>query len=151
SKDKKGSKVDEGNYRSLIGSLLYLTASRPDILFVVSLLSRYMASPRESHLQAAKHALRYLKRTWNFGVQFKVRAEGGLVGYSDSDWVGSMEDARSTTEYFFKIGSGAFSWASKKQDIVAQSTTDAEYVAAATTANQAIWLRKVFDDVKLDK
>ncbi|KAA3463001.1 Integrase, catalytic core [Gossypium australe] len=101
-------KVDETSYRSLVGYLLYLTASRPDIIFVVKLL-----------------------------------------GYSNSDWAGSTKDMKSTLGYFFTLGSSVFCWSSKKQETMAQSSTEAEYIAAAAVVNQAIWLRKLLNDLNL--
>ena len=98
-------------YRSLIGSLLYLTASRPDILSVVSLLSRFMHSPRDTHLTAAKRVLRYIKGTSKFGIFFPTSAEVtmNLIGYSDSDWGGGVDDSRSTSGYLFCLGTSCFS------------------------------------------
>lgn len=108
-KDETGDNVDEGKYRSLIGSLLYLTISRPDILFAVSLLSRFMSSPKQSHMAAAKHVLRYLKGTQNYEILYEAKGEGRLLGYTDRDWAGSLDDTRSTSGYLFSFGSGAFS------------------------------------------
>ena len=86
--------------------------------------------------------LRYVKGTANFGIWYLKQNECKLRGFIDSDWVGSKEDMKSTSGYLFTFGSGPFSWCSKKQAVVAQSTAEAEYIAAAATTNQAIWLRK---------
>ncbi|KAG8492349.1 hypothetical protein CXB51_009664 [Gossypium anomalum] len=136
-------RVDEKEYRSLVGCLLYLTATRPDLMHVVSLLSRFMHCCDT----AAKRVLRYLKGTLKLGVMFKKENDLKLMGYSDSDWAGSADDMRSTSGYFFTLGSGAFCWSSKKQQTVAQSTAEAEYIAAAAAVNQAIWLRKLLPDL----
>ncbi|KAK4387925.1 Retrovirus-related Pol polyprotein from transposon RE2 [Sesamum angolense] len=120
-KEDGSQKVDGSMYRSLIGSLLYLTATRPDIMFATSLLSRFMQSPSQVHYGAAKRILRYLR--------------------------GSVDDMKSTSGYTFSLGSGIFSWASKKQATVAQSSAEAEYIAAAATSNQAIWLRRILEDI----
>lgn len=151
SKDSIAEKVDEGYYRSLIGCLMFLTTTRPDILFAVSLLSRFMHCATEIHLQAAKRVLRYIKGTINYGVKFGKSADFKLFGFSDSDWAGSIDDRRSTSGYCFSLGSGIFSWCSKKQDIVTQSTAEAEYVAATAAVNQVLWLRKIFVDVHLEQ
>ncbi|KAG8489409.1 hypothetical protein CXB51_017388 [Gossypium anomalum] len=124
-------RIDERGYRSLVGCLLYLTATRPDILYAVGLLSRFIYCCNVAHFKAVKRVLRYVKGTLNFGVKFGRSKELKLVGYSDSDWSRIK----------------CFSWSSKKQQIVAQSTAEAEYIAAATTVNQAIWLRKLLDDL----
>ncbi|XP_037493989.1 secreted RxLR effector protein 161-like [Jatropha curcas] len=152
-KDENTEKVDTILYRSLIGSLLYLTASRPDILLAVSLLSRFMHLPRETHFTAAKRVLRYIKGTSTFGMFFAAIAGESLklVGYCDSDWGGCIEDSRSTSGYLFSLGTSFFSWSSKKQETTAQSTAKAEYIATASAVNQAIWLRKMLKDLQCEQ
>lgn len=147
-KDDGEPKVEGSTFRSLIGSLLYLTATRPDLMFSASLLSRFMQSPSQKHFGVAKRVLRYLKGTANYGIYYTNVEDATLIGYSDSDWAGCLDDYKSTSGYVFSFGSGAFTWNSRKQDIVAQSTAEAEYVAAASTANQAIWLRKILFDLQ---
>ncbi|KAK4380823.1 Retrovirus-related Pol polyprotein from transposon RE2 [Sesamum angolense] len=120
-KEDGSQKVDGSMYISLIGSLLYLTATRLDIMFATCLLSRFMQSPSQVHYGAAKRILRYLR--------------------------GSVDDMKSTSGYTFSLGSGIFSWASKKQATVAQSSAEAEYIAAAATSNQTIWLRRILEDM----
>ncbi|RVW23196.1 Retrovirus-related Pol polyprotein from transposon RE1 [Vitis vinifera] len=93
SRDKNGDFVDETYYKQLVGSLMYLTATRPDIMFVTCLISRYMEKPMEIHLQAAKRALRYLKGTVNYGIYYKKRGDGELLAFTDSDYAGDMEEA----------------------------------------------------------
>ncbi|KAG8491981.1 hypothetical protein CXB51_015331 [Gossypium anomalum] len=136
-------RVNEKEYRSLVGCLLYLPATRPDVMYVVSLLSRFIHCCDVVHFKAAKRVLRYIKGTLNYGVSFKKVKELKLIGYSVSDWAGSIDDMKSTSGYFFTLGSGAFCWSSKKQQIVAQSTAEAEYIATVAAVNQAIWLRKL--------
>ncbi|KAL0318302.1 UNVERIFIED_CONTAM: Retrovirus-related Pol polyprotein from transposon RE2 [Sesamum angustifolium] len=147
-KEDGSQKVDGSIYKSLIGSLLYLTATRPDIMFATSLLSRFMQSPSQVHYYAAaKRILRYLRGTKDFGIWYKSTNDAKLVGYTDSDWAGSVDDMKSTSGYTFSLGSGIFSWASKKQATVTQSSAEAEYIAAAATSNQAIWLRRILEDI----
>ncbi|KAL0537524.1 hypothetical protein IC582_026502 [Cucumis melo] len=136
-------KVDEGYFRSLIGCLMYLTATRPDILNFVSILSCFMHCASELHRKAAKRVIRYVKGTSDFGVKFTRGKEFKLIGFSDSDWGGSIDDMRSTLGYCFTLGYDVFSWSLKKQEIVAQSTAKAEFIATTATANQALWLRKI--------
>ncbi|XP_052735542.1 secreted RxLR effector protein 161-like [Vigna angularis] len=142
-------KVDEKLFRSLIGCLMYLTATRPDIMHSVSLLSRYMHCASEIHFQAAKRILRYVKGTFDYGIWFNKVESLSFHGYSDSDWAGCVDDMRSTSGYCFSLGSRVFSWSSKKQEIIAQSTTEAEYVAAAAAVNQTIWIRKIMTDLHI--
>ena len=140
-------KIDGKTYRSLIGSLLYLTATRPDIVFAVNYLSRFMQSPSEMHFKVAKRILRYLKGTLEFGIQFVKSSAVRLVGFCDSDWAGNDDDMMSTSGYCFSIGGSIFCWNSKKQTVVAHSTAEAEYIAAYVAANQLIWLRKMLIDL----
>ncbi|XP_031259752.1 secreted RxLR effector protein 161-like [Pistacia vera] len=107
SKDDDAESVDKGQYRSLVGCLLYLTATRPDIMFATSLLSKFMNQPKETHFKAAKRVLRYVKRSTNFGVWFRRSENFGLMGFSDSDWGGSMEDMKNTLGYAFFLNYGA--------------------------------------------
>ncbi|XP_071909529.1 uncharacterized mitochondrial protein AtMg00810-like [Coffea arabica] len=148
-KEDGAEKVDEGLYRSLIGCLMYLTATRPDIMQAVSLLSRYMHCASEIHFQAAKRILRYVKGTVDYGIRFSQVKNFNFHGFSDSDWAGCADDMRSTSGYCFTFGSGIFSWCSKKQDVIAQSTAEAEYVAAAAAVNQALWIRKLMTDLHM--
>ncbi|XP_033145473.1 uncharacterized protein LOC103839411 isoform X1 [Brassica rapa] len=137
---------DPTKYRSIIGGLLYLCASRPDVMYASAYLSRYMSSPRMKHYQEAKRVLRYVKGISNFGVYFTSVKEPRLLGYTDSDWGGSKEDKKSTSGYVFTLGSAMFCWQSSKQQTVAQSTAEAEYIAVCAAANQAVWLQRLFED-----
>ncbi|KAI5348631.1 hypothetical protein L3X38_001518 [Prunus dulcis] len=138
--------ADESLFRKIVGSLLYLTATRPDIMFSACLLARFMHNPSKMHYGAAKRVLRYIQGTIDYGIEYVTGKSALLVGYCDSDWSGSEEDMKSTSGYAFSFGSGAFSWASVKQHSVALSTAEAEYVSAAEATSQAIWLRFVLED-----
>lgn len=135
-----GKKVDPTLYKQIVGSLMYLTSTRPDIMYAVSLISRYMENPTEVHLLAAKRIFRYLKGTADFGIWYKKVGDSSLFGFSDSDYAGDLDDRKSTSGFVFIMGSGAVSWSTKKQQIVTLSTTEAEFVAAASSSCQGIWL-----------
>jgi hypothetical protein len=111
-KDEGGVQVNETYFKQIMGSLIYLITTRPDLMFTVSLISRYMGKPTELHLQAVKRALRYLKGTINFGIFYKKGGSESLVGYADSDY--DLEDQKSTSGYVFMLGSRAVAWSSKK-------------------------------------
>ncbi|XP_019054852.1 PREDICTED: uncharacterized protein LOC109115361 [Nelumbo nucifera] len=144
SRDDHGVIVDETYFKQMVGSLMYLTATRPDIMFSVSLISRYMAKPTELHLQAAKRILRYLKGTTNYGILYKKGGqEEEPLAFTDSDYAGDIENRKSTSGYVFLLSSGTISWLSKKQPIVTLSTTEAEFVVAAACACQVVWMRRV--------
>ncbi|KAJ4972640.1 hypothetical protein NE237_005814 [Protea cynaroides] len=137
-KDYEGKKVDSTFFKQIVGSLMYLTATRPDIMHSVSLISRYMENPTEKHLLAAKRIFSYLQGTKDFGLFYRKGNKSDLFGFTDSDYAGDQDDRRSTSGYVFKLGTGAVSWSSKKQPIVTLSSTEAEFVAATVCACQAI-------------
>ncbi|GAA0147369.1 transmembrane signal receptor [Lithospermum erythrorhizon] len=127
---------------------MYLTSTRPDIMFATCLISRYMAKPTELHLQIAKRILRYLKGSTQYGIFYtKGKAEGELMVYTDSDYVGDLDDKKSTSGYVVLLNSGAVAWCSKKQPIVTLSTTEAEFVAATVCACQAIWMKRILNEL----
>ena len=138
---------DEKLFRSLVGGLNYLTHSRPDIAYSVSVVSRYMHSPSRQHLGAAKRILKYVAGTTSWGVWYEPKEVFKLVGHTDNGWAGSLDDRMSTSGSVFSLGSGAVTWSSKKQETVALSSSEAEYVAAGAAAKQAIWLRKMLKDL----
>ncbi|XP_049405078.1 secreted RxLR effector protein 161-like [Solanum stenotomum] len=134
-----GSVVEQKLYRGMIGSLFYLTASRPDIVFSVRLCARFQTNPKESHLQAVKRILRYLKGTTDLGLWYPKGSNFELVGYADADYAGYLAERKSTTSMAHFLGSCLISWGSKKQNSVALSTTKDEYVAAASCCAQLLW------------
>ncbi|KAJ0556958.1 putative RNA-directed DNA polymerase [Helianthus annuus] len=147
-----GSKlVNEKQFRSLVGGLIYLTHTRPDILFSVSLISRFMQKPTAIHLGAAKRILRYIAGTVGHGLWYGRTKTVKLEGFTDSDWASSYEDRKSVSAYMFSIGSSAISWSSKKQPVVALSTCEAEYIAANSAACQGVWLRKLLLELGYDQ
>jgi len=97
-KIREGKKIDETYYKQIVGSLMYITATRPDIMFGVSFISRFMASPTEVHLQAAKRILRYLKGTINYGIFYKKNENKQLIAYTDSDYAGDITNRKSTSD-----------------------------------------------------
>ena len=149
SKNDEGESVDPTLFKSLVGSLRYLTCTRPDILYAVGLVSRYMESPTTTHFKAAKRILRYLKGTIDFGLHYSVSNDYKLVGYSDSDWAGDVDDRKSTTGFVFFMGDTAFTWMSKKQPIITLSTCEAKFVAVTSCVCHAIWLRNLLKELSI--
>ena len=137
SKFEGGDQVDANKYRSLVGSLRYLTCTRPDILYSVGVVSRFMEEPKYSHWKANKRILRYIKGTETHGLFYSESIEYKLMGYSDSDWYGDVDDRKSTSGYVFYLEDTTFTWASKKQPIVTLSTCETEYVAASWCVGHA--------------
>jgi len=148
-----GKDVDQKVYRSMIGSLLYLCASRPDIVLSVGVCARYQAAPKESHLMAVKRIFRYLVHTPNFGLWYPRDSPFSLCGYTDSDWAGDKDDRKSTSGGCQFLGRSLVCWSSKKQNCISLSTAEAEYVAAASGCTQLLWMRQTLKEygVNFDK
>jgi hypothetical protein len=117
-KEDGGKKVDATLYRSLVGNLLYLTATRPDIMFAASLLSRFMHSLSYFHFAATKRVLKYIQGTTSYGIRYCRNSMVKLLGFCDNDLGGYVDDMKSTLGYAFSLGSDVFSWSSKKQQLV---------------------------------
>ena len=130
----------------MIGSLMYLTASRPDIMFAVCLCSRFQCNPKMSHLHAVKRIFKYLKGQPKLGLWYPKDSPFELVAYSDSDYGGDNLDRKSTSGGCQYLGSRLVSWQCKKQQSVATSTTEAEYVAAASCCSQVLWIQNQLRD-----
>lgn len=144
---EKATREETMEYQRMVGSLMYLMCeTRPDIAFAVSTLSRYLDNPGAAHLAAAKRVFRYLQGTKAFGIRYEVSG-GRLLGYSDSDWAGSRDDRKSTSGHIFLFGGGPISWSSKRQSVVATSTTEAEYIAAALATKEAVWLQTLLREL----
>ncbi|XP_073153875.1 secreted RxLR effector protein 161-like [Henckelia pumila] len=135
-------------YRSLVGSLMYLTNTRPDIVHSVNVISRFMSDPSQIHFSAAKRILRFLQGTKNHGIKYTREDDNSLIGYTDSDWAGSIDDRKSTSGYVLCIGTKPIFWSSKKQKTVALSSVEAEYIAATDAACEAIWLRRILKNLE---
>ncbi|GKC78586.1 putative reverse transcriptase, RNA-dependent DNA polymerase [Tanacetum coccineum] len=140
-KDEEADNVDVHLYRSMIGSLMYLTASRPDITFAVCACARFQVTPKVSHLHAVKRIFRYLKGQPKLGLWYPRDSPFDLEAFSDSDYAGASLDRKSTTGGCQFLRKRLISWQCKKQTIVANSTTEAEYVAAANCCGQVLWIQ----------
>ncbi|CAA7058249.1 unnamed protein product [Microthlaspi erraticum] len=149
-KDEQGEDVDVKLYRGMIGSLLYLTASRPDLSFSVGVCARYQAKPKQSHLQAVKKILRYVKGTVNLGIFYSKGSNRNLAGYCDADWAGCADDRKSTSGGCFFLGNNLIAWLSKKQNSVSLSTAEAEYIALGSCCTQLIWMRQMSADYGME-
>ena len=135
--------IDPTMYHQLAGLLMYLVNTRLDICFAVSILDQFMCEPRKMHWVDAKHVLRYFCVTVGYGLRYTSNSDMALVGYSDSDWAGSVEDQKSTSGCCFSLSFAMVSWFSRKQLSIALSTAKAEYIATCMAAREAIWLWKL--------
>ncbi|KAI3692517.1 hypothetical protein L6452_32334 [Arctium lappa] len=139
--DLEGEDMDVHHYRSMIGSLMYLTASRPDIMFPVCVYARFQVRPKQSHFQAIKRIFRYLKGQPRLGLWYPHDSPFDLIAYSDSDLGGANLDRKSTSGGCQFLGARLVSWQCKKQTTVSTSTTEAEYIAAASCCSQVLWIQ----------
>jgi len=153
SKESTAEKVDATQYRSIIGGLRYLTHTRPDIMFAVGYLGRFMEDPREDHFAAIKKLLRYVAGTNGYDIVYPRRRGAGLelTGFSDSDMAGDIDGRKSTTGVLFFLDGCPISWQSQKQRVVALSTCEAEYIVAATACCQGVWLSRLLQEVIKEK
>ncbi|XP_062118700.1 uncharacterized mitochondrial protein AtMg00810-like [Humulus lupulus] len=123
--------IDKGMYQRLVGKMMYLSQTRLDIVFFVSLVSQYMHNLLEQHLEAMYRILHYLKKTPGTRLLFKKNEERGVETFTNAEWVGSIEDRRSTTGYCTKVWGNLVTWRSKKQPAVARNSVEAELRALA--------------------
>ncbi|GJU14045.1 retrovirus-related pol polyprotein from transposon TNT 1-94 [Tanacetum coccineum] len=144
--DLQGKPVDATLYRGMIGSLMYLTSSRPDLNYVVCLCAWYQAKPTEKHLQAVKRVFRYLNETINMGLWYSKDTDMSLTAYADVDHVGCQDTRRSTSGSAQFLGDRLVSWSSMKQKSIAISSTEAEYTALSGCCSQILWMRSQLTD-----
>jgi hypothetical protein len=147
--DASSNMVDQKMYWSMIESLLYVTASRPDVMFSVCMCARFQASPRESHLKATKRILRYLKHTQNIGLWYPKGAKLELIDYSDSNYAGCKVERRSTSGTCQLLERPLVSWSSKKQNSVALSIAKAEYITVGSCCAQILWMKTTLNDFEI--
>ncbi|GJZ96209.1 retrovirus-related pol polyprotein from transposon TNT 1-94 [Tanacetum coccineum] len=144
--DLSGTPVDQTKYRSMIGSLMYLTASRPDLVFVVCMCARYQSRPTKKHLEAVKRVFRYLQGTINMGLWYPKDTAMALTAYADADHAGCQDTRRSTSGSAQFLGDKLVSWSSKKQTSTSISSTEAEYIAMSGCCAQILWMRSQLSD-----
>ncbi len=153
SSDEEKGKMKSIPYMSLVGNVLYLSiCTRPDISFSVNQVSRFMKNPGEKHWIAGKRILRYLASTSDLGLHYQNDRTDGmivLIGYCDADWAGDIDDRRSTTGYAIKLNGCLINWLSKKQDTVALSSAEAEYIAISDTVKEMKWIKSLLAELKL--
>ncbi|CAN6695772.1 unnamed protein product [Malus baccata var. baccata] len=139
--------TDIHHYQRLVGKLIYLTITRPNITYSISVVSQFMHSPTIEHLNLVKRILRYLKGSVGRGIIMKKNENTQLMGYCNADWAGNAINRNSTTSYCTFVGGNLVTWKSKKQNIIARSSAEAEYRAMASTVCELIWLKGLLSDL----
>lgn len=145
---EQGESVDIGQYQRLVGKLIFLSHTRPDIAFAVSLVSQFMHAPHKEHLEAAYQILRYLKNSPGKGLLFKRSRQRIVEAYTDADWAGSVTDRKSTTGYCTYVWGNLVTWRSKKQNVVARSSVEAEYRAMANGVCEILGIQRILEELK---
>lgn len=141
--------TDQVEYQSMVGSLIYVAmGTRPDIAQAVGAVSKFCSNPSEAHKTTVKRILCYLKKTINLALKY-CKDENPVIGFSDTDWGGDLNDRHSTTGNVFLLAGGAVSWLSMKQPVIALSISEAEYMALSLAAQEATWLQKLFADLQI--
>jgi hypothetical protein len=150
SKQSSEAPVDKTLFRSIVGSLRYLVNTRPDIGFAVGYVSRFLEDPREHHMAAVKNIVRYVAGTQNWGLWFSLKKgeEATLTVFSDSDYAGDTDERKSTTGVICFLSGSSIVWQSMKQKVIAQSSCEAEYIAAVNATCQALWLSRVIAEMQ---
>jgi hypothetical protein len=146
-KDDDSNSTDQRQYRLMIGSLLYVPTYRLDVMQELGQVERFQATPNESHVIAVKRIFRYLKGTREFGFWYPKGKDLSLISYIDSDWVGCIDDRRSTDGTTFYLGECLASWLSKKKSLISLSTTETEYIGATTCCTQVLWMKQTLTDI----
>nr|XP_028952494.1 uncharacterized protein LOC114822323 [Malus domestica] len=139
--------VDKGTYQRLVGRLMYLAHTRPDLAYALSVVSQYMHDPGEQHMNTVMRILRYFEGKSGQRILFKRNNDFSIEGYTDADWVGSIDDRRSTSGYFTFVGGNLVTWRSKKQNVVAYSSAKAEYRGMALGICEILWLKLLLSDL----
>ncbi|PRQ47582.1 putative RNA-directed DNA polymerase [Rosa chinensis] len=137
----------KARYQRLVGRLIYLSHTRPDIAYAVSVVSQFMHNPSETHMEAVIRILRYLKSAPGKGLMFSKHSHLDISGYTDADWAGCVTDRKSTSGYFTFVGGNLVTWRSKKQKVVARSSAEAEYRGMAHGVCELLWLRNLLRDL----
>ncbi|RDX67696.1 putative mitochondrial protein, partial [Mucuna pruriens] len=144
---KEGTPVGTSHYQMLVGKLIYLSHTPPDIAFAVSLVSQFMHSPYEEHLEAVHIILRYLKSVPGKGLFFKKTTQQTIEAYTDDDWVGSVTDRGSTSGYCIFVWGNLVTWHSKNHNVVARSSVEAKYRAMAQRVYEILWLKRILEEL----
>jgi len=131
---------DTTMYICIVGSLIYMPITRPNLSYAIGMVSQFMQTPRKPHLDAVNHILRYIKHILQCGMFYETKSHLQVHGYTNVDWAGNVSDRRSTNGFMFSFGNGVISWSNKKQPIVALSSTEVEYKSASIVACEIVWL-----------
>ncbi|KAK2981315.1 hypothetical protein RJ640_007016 [Escallonia rubra] len=145
----EGEPTDKGMYQRLVGKLIYLSHTRPDIAYAVSVVSQFMQNPKDVHLHAVYQILQYLKGSPGRGILFRKGTNMELEAYTDADYAGSLTDRRSTSGYCTFLGGNLVTWRSKKQPVVARSSSEAEFRSMAQGICELLWLKIILNDLKI--
>jgi hypothetical protein len=149
SKDDDSPDVDQSSYRSMIGNLMYITTSRPDIMHAIGMVGRYQSAPKQSHLLVVKRIFKYLKETMNYGLWYPKNQDFQLSVYLDVDWVNCTGERKNISGGAFFLGDSLVAWLSKKKGSISLSATEAEYIVDATYCTHILWMIQTIEDLEV--
>ena len=141
--------TDKDRYQRLVEKLIYLSHTRPDIAYTVSVVSQFVHSPSKDHMDAVYRVLRYLKSSPGKGLFFRRNNDYEITGYTDADWAGDQTDRKSTSGYFMFVGKNLVTWRSKKQKVVARSSAEAEFRGMTHGICELLWIKRIVQDLGL--
>jgi hypothetical protein len=150
SKEYESKEENQILYISMIGILMYITPSRPDIVQVVGLVGRFQVGPKETHVQELKIIFRYLKGMLNFGLWYPIGKYFTLTTYTDAYWAGSVDDRKSTNGGVFFMGNNIVPWFSKNKSSISLSTTESKYIAVSSCCTQFLWMKQMLKDIQVE-
>jgi Reverse transcriptase (RNA-dependent DNA polymerase)/Integrase core domain len=145
--NRSSKSVNKERYQRLVGKLIYLSHTRPDIAYAVSIISQFMHNPAEEHMEAVMRIIRYLKGTPGRGIKFIKQGHTEITGYTDADWAGNIVDRKSTAGYFTFVGGNLVTWRSKKQNVVALSSAEAEFRGMVKGVFELLWIKKLLTEL----
>ena len=148
-KEDESKVVDPKHYKSMIGSLLYVTTSKPNVKQAIGMVARFQAAPKENHVQVVKISFSYLKGAIYFELWYPSKNSFSLKAYQNAYWAGYVDEKESTSGGEFFLGESLVAWTSKKQSLISLSTTEAEYIAATKCCTQVEWIKQTLQDIKV--
>jgi hypothetical protein len=147
--DMNSPPIDLYHYCKIVGKLIFLTTTRPDLSFAVSSINKYMSTPQHTHLEVVKHILRYINKTKDYRIIYKNQGKNSIQGFTDADWAACPETRHSTGGYLFALARGSITWQRKRQMSVSRSSTESKYVVLSNCSQEVVWLGRLLNELRM--